>query len=526
MASQFDTSEFGWPERAEIFHPRSSSRRVVVDLIDTRVGNPLRKRGAEVEVGTVPTSLATEASDAPLAMVCEFKQTPTRDHLDLAHRLAWNLCRSRLLVTIDRRTVVAWSCCLPPDDPQRIVFDSENAGLQETALHALHWISLSSGEFFRSRATAFRPEGKADAWLLRNLRHVRSELLQAGLPKEICHDLLARLIFVQFLFHRTDKSGKPFIDENLLKQRFEGSVKEQYSSLAEILQNHDDTYRLFHWLNRRFNGDLFPAESRINSDGLSETKNEQNYVQAKHLRLLADFVSGNLLMKGKQRTLWPLYSFDTIPLEFISCVYEQFVSEDAHRNKAYYTRSHLVDYVLDNVLPWDSTEWDLRILDPCCGSGIFLVKAFQRLIHRWRNAHGGASPSVPDLKPILTDNLFGVDTDREAIRVASFSLYLAMCDAIDPRHYWKQTVLPPLRGRNLVHADFFQEDVEGIRTVEDANTYHFVLGNAPWGKNTVRKAGAGAEWAKRLRWPVAYNDIGPLFLAKAGQLRGTMLPYR
>ena len=40
---------------------------------------------------------------------------------------------------------------------------------------------------------------------------------------------------------------------------------------------------------------------------------------------------------------------------------------------------HLVDFVLDQVLPWRGTDWNLKILDPACGSGVFLVKAFQRL---------------------------------------------------------------------------------------------------------------------------------------------------
>ena len=151
------------------------------------------------------------------------------------------------------------------------------------------------------------------------------------------------------------------------------------------------------------------------------------------------------------------YSFDTIPLEFISSVYEQFVSEDADRHKAYYTPAHLVDFVLDEGLPWDDRQWNLKILDPACGSGIFLVKAFQRLVHRWRKANHGKAPRVSDLKPILENNLFGVDINHDAVRVASFSLYLAMCDAIDPRYYWKQVVFPRLRGVRMLEADFFDE---------------------------------------------------------------------
>ena len=84
---------------------------------------------------------------------------------------------------------------------------------------------------------------------------------------------------------------------------------------------------------------------------------------------------------------------------------------------------YLVDFVLDRVLPWGGTDWDLKVFDPSCGSGIFLVKSFQRLIQRWKRANPDKSPTARTLKRLLERNLFGVDKDRRAIRVACFSLY-------------------------------------------------------------------------------------------------------
>src|SRR5204863_390948 len=161
---------------------------------------------------------------------------------------------------------------------------------------------------------------------------------------------------------------------------------------------------------------------------------------------------------------------------------------------------------------------DLKILDPSCGSGIFLVKSFQRLVRRWRNANHGKAPKVSDLKPILENNLFGVDVNREAVRVASLGLYLAMCDAIDPRHYWKQVVFPRLRDRRLISKDFFLETEAGFRTEHDANSFDLVLGNAPWGKNSIKRSSAASAWADNYEWPVTYGDIGPLFPAKAAKM--------
>ena len=310
------------------------------------------------------------------------------------------------------------------------------------------------------------------------------------LDRDVCHDLLARVIFTQFLFHRKDSAGNPFFSKTLLAKRCEGSLQREHPDLASILQDKDETYALFRWLDGRFNGDLFPGkENQTDEEREAAWRAEKDAVKPEHLQLLADLVAGTIDTTDRQLRLWPQYSFDTIPLEFISSVYEEFLTEDRDATKAYYTPSHLVDYVLDAVLPWDGDEWNLRILDPACGSGIFLVKAFQRLIHRWRRQYG-REPLVSDLKPLLANNLYGVDINPDAVRVACFSLYLAMADAIDPKHYvTREKVFPRLRGQRLIAKDFFDETTEGFRTAEDAGTFDLVIGNAPWGENSAEDVG-------------------------------------
>src|SRR5712692_1402869 len=123
-----------------------------------------------------------------------------------------------------------------------------------------------------------------------------------------------------------------------------------------------------------------------------------------------------------------------------------------------------------------------------------------------------------NLRGLLEKNLFGVDKDPHAVRVASFSLYLAMCDEIDPKHYWTQVHFPPMRQRRLINADFFEETHPGFRTKADASTYDLVIGNAPWGEELLTPA--AKEWAneKTRKWPVANKGIGTLFLPKAAAL--------
>lgn len=162
---------------------------------------------------------------------------------------------------------------------------------------------------------------------------------------------------------------------------------------------------------------------------------EKKVVKAKHLALLADFIRGDLDMPSRQMCLWPQYAFDVIPLEPISSIYETFVTERAARGGIFYTPPYLVDFVLDDVLPWDGAEWNLKIIDPACGSGVFLVKAFQRLVHRWRHANPEKPIRAESLRRLFERNIVGVDIDPRAVRVACFSLYLAMCDEMEPRHY-------------------------------------------------------------------------------------------
>lgn len=134
-----------------------------------------------------------------------------------------------------------------------------------------------------------------------------------------------------------------------------------------MLYDYEDGYALFEWLNSRFNGDLFPGKGdtpQAQADGWSR---ERERVKPKHLKMLADFIHGDLDMPSGQVALWPLYAFDVIPLEFISSIYETFVTERAARDGIFYTPPHLVDFILDRVLPWNGAAWDLRSSTPPAG---------------------------------------------------------------------------------------------------------------------------------------------------------------
>lgn len=520
----------GWPTRDRVLSPPGAGPSIYARLASDKLGRPLRRLEghANVDVGILAPDPIARATESPIALVCEFDRRAAQETLYQAHRLAWSFCRSPLLITLEPHMIRSWTCCEPPERGDLLrqlgaeltevrVDLEEDPDLAKQAAQSLRWVDLVSGQFYRRYETRFQRERCADQLLLDNLREVRNKLRAQKLDYDTIHDLLARLIFIQFLFDRKDSADRPALGPSELDRlQARGVLSASYSDLAGILQDHDDTYRLFHELNEVFNGDLFPGKGETEKKRETEWKEEMGKVKPRHLNTLAQFVSGRMEMRRGQWSLWREYSFDTIPLEFISSIYEEFVGKTGEGTGAHYTPAHIVDFMLDKVLPWDSNEWDIKVLDPACGSGIFLVKAYQRLIHRWKNAHPGEEPKAGILKQLLTRNLFGVDKDPHAVRVASFSMYLAMCDEIDPRHYWTQVQFPRLRDHRLIAADFFCENKPGFRTEEDANKYDLVVGNAPWGKNT--ETTAAERWKTKHGWTTTYGSVGPLFLPKAARL--------
>ena len=525
--------ELGWPEERWILEPPGAGAAVNAALAERKIRPSLASlEGAgNARVGVLSLDPTAVETQAPLALVCAFNRPVPTPTLAELQRLAWNFSRTPLLLTVDTHRLRAFTCCEPPsaedhgdtlpsEIPEaRYEFAAGNrpsAPLAAQASQALHWLELASGRFIQRHEQRFRRDRCADTLLLDNLRFARSKLHERGLEYDTIHDLLARILFVQFLFDRRDSNGYTALNaEHLSRLHRDGVLSEPYETFGEVLGNHADCYRLFWYLDDRFNGDLFPGRGADDPNRRQHRDAECAAVTESHLRLLSDFVTGRMQLRSGQYSLWPQYSFDTIPLEFISSIYETFVTR---RKGTVYTPAHLVDFVLDGVLPWDDPQWDLKILDPACGSGIFLVNAFQRLIHRWKRAHPGQRIDSSTLRSLLERNLFGVDVDPHAVRTASFSLYLAMCDEIDPRHYWTQVRFPNLRDRCLVSRDFFSEEDEGFRTNESVELYDVVIGNAPWGKGTINQSSSAKEWAGRYKWPVSYGDIGPLFLAKSAAL--------
>ena len=345
---------------------------------------------------------------------------------------------------------------------------------------------IVSGRFVRAQEGEFDREQRVDNRLLENLRHVRRRLIDDGLSERVANSLLGRSIFVRYL------EDRGVIDEDYYR-RFASGL-----SLPALLKGSlNETYQLFDELARRFNGDLFPI------NGL-----ERDQVMPQHLQRLGRFLDGEEVASG-QMYFWA-YDFKYIPIELISAIYETFLDEDRRKTSAYYTPPEIVDFVLNEVLPFETAPQDVSILDPACGSGIFLVEAYRRLVTLHRHARGGQTLSFDELRDLLTGSIHGVDLSEEAIQVAAFSCYLALLEFLEPKSIWEEVRFPTLKGINLFVNDFFDTDAPF-----NERRYDIIVGNPPWRSSLTEEA---TDYIGRNQHTIGDKQIAQAFLWRAPAL--------
>jgi len=117
--------------------------------------------------------------------------------------------------------------------------------------------------------------------------------------------------------------------------------------------------------------------------------------------------------------------------EELGAYYESILDKEARKEGGiYYTPQYIVDYIVEHTLgkllqgktPKEVAR--IKIVDPACGAGIFLLGAYQYLLD-WHGKHFGKL-TLTKRRKILTDNIFGVDIDPIAIDIAKYCLSM-MC---------------------------------------------------------------------------------------------------
>lgn len=293
---------------------------------------------------------------------------------------------------------------------------------------------------------------------------VDTEVLNEGVQT-----ILDRLIFI-----RTAEDRK--IVSPILEALFKSKPTTFYSEIKKLFVEFD----------KSFNSKLF---SHRNCD--------QWEIESK---TLLKIVSGLYMEKKGYK-----YDFSVITADVLGGMYEQYLSyvqnektDSTHKSKRkaqgiYYTPKYIVDYLLDESLEKlihkDMKQRPLRILDPACGSGSFLIAAYDRVLEA-QNRH--AQASLYDSFEILQRTLYGVDIDDQAIEVAQLNLLL--------KALVEKTLLPTLQqnikhGNSLIFGevldlqDLFGDDIYANKPfnyplempkVFEEGGFDLVIGNPPY----------------------------------------------
>jgi type I restriction-modification system DNA methylase subunit len=309
---------------------------------------------------------------------------------------------------------------------------------------------------------------------------------------------------------------------------------EDYARLQSLL-NMPGVYRKL--------GELFrTADDRYNS-GLFHFEPEKGRLEPPD-KLTLDLEIDDKVLKEIIRHLYypdSPYEFSVLSADILGQVYEQFlgkviklsaghraaVEEKPEVRKAggvYYTPTYIVDYIvqqtvgklLEGKTPKQAAK--LKILDPACGSGSFLIGAYQYLLdwHRdWYLANGSEKHSkevyqdrsgqwrliLGERKRILLNNIYGVDIDHQAVEVTKLSLCLKVLEnanraALEQqlKIFHKDRALPDLGGNikcgnSLIGPDFYNGNQMNLFDDEERYRINVFDWSGPDGFSDIMKSG-------------------------------------
>ncbi|WP_283687802.1 N-6 DNA methylase [Dysgonomonas sp. Marseille-Q5470] len=372
----------------------------------------------------------------------------------------WNFNESPIVIIIENDNVEIFNGFNFLKDKKTL---EKLGGIEK--LNDFSYFELVTGRAWEQYEDHLNYKNRVDYYLLQNINAARKILVQEqGLSSKVANALIGKVIFVRYLIDRE------------VKLCFEGDSKYWTNNdFCELLNNPQNTKNFFDYLENSetgFNGDLFPLHDE-----------EYNQVQSIHYNTIRRLIEGDDLDK-QQPSLFEFYDFSIIPIEFISNVYELFIGKDNQEEEgAYYTPLFLVDYILKETVDKklnNGKGYSCKVLDPACGSGVFLVETLRKIIEKY--IASGVDAKSEDfkaaIKEIVKENIYGVDKDLSAVQVAIFSIYLTLLDYLEPPEI-ESFKFPILLHSNFFEADFFDTKASFNELLSKIE-FEYILGNPPW----------------------------------------------
>jgi methylase of polypeptide subunit release factors len=387
------------------------------------------------------------------------------------HKAIWNFNECPIAIIIENDSIEIFN---------GFNYLKEKASLEKIGgtekLNDFSYFELVTGRTWEQYNEQLGYKNRIDYHLLENIKAAR-DLLVSGheIDTKIVNAIIGKSIFVRYLIDRK------------VKMKFDGKLRTwSNDEFCELLNHPKMVKDFFDYLEdneKGFNGDLFPL-----------TSGEYKKIKKEDYQVLRRLLQGEDIDKG-QLSLFQLYDFSIIPIEFISNVYELFIGESNQQAEgAYYTPLFLVDYILketvDKKLSQTESDYTCKVLDPACGSGIFLVETLRKIIEKYITETGIDTKSEKfktAIRNLAKENIFGIDKDLSAVQVAVFSIYLTLLDYLEPPGI-ETFKFPHLINGNFFNADFFDENAEFNEQLKRV-TFDFIAGNPPWKGSSMNEIG-------------------------------------
>jgi len=401
----------------------------------------------------------------PVVFHCKAKDEKEARHF---HRLVWNQNIAPLVLVETRSKFHLYCGFRFSGDPQKeksngIINASSAFNEAIECLKSISASSIDSGKIWSDLGNEITTETRVDWKLLKNLNELDTELQKKNLNRKYSHALIGKFVYLKYLRDRD------ILSNDLLEEW--GIVPDDiFSPKAKVTKFKKLNKHLHTWLN----GGIFPLEI--------------NAIRSSHLQIIANVFSGGS-SQGQLHLDFQAYDFSFIPIETLSIIYEQFLhspelgkESKGKKEGAYYTPLPLVNYTLNELENRRPLKEGMKVLDPSCGSGAFLVQCYRALIEKKR-VESNKRPNPSELRELLVKHVYGVDRDGDACQVAEMSLILTLLDYTEPRDLFPTDnfKLPKLRNKNIFKADFFDPDSRWTKESESLK-FDWLVGNPPWSK--------------------------------------------